>query len=275
MVRKFCRPSFIWGNCRGWASSHLVELGHIFFPASCAACGQDISFTSEAGKERPNAACSLCENCVAAFTDTSPRCDHCGLPKCSESSCNLCQKLIDKLGVKNILWQRMFVLGSYKDCLRAGVIAGKKPSGEALVEALSNLLVSQRTSMKELSVDAVIPVPMHWRKRWVRGTNSADIMAKQIASSLRVPYRCDIQCKRLKRPQKLLSAKMRTANMAGRFHVKGSQLKGKRVLVVDDVATTGATLSAITHCLLEIGATVVYAAVLARTDEVTNYAGKR
>ena len=68
---------------------------------------------------------------------------------------------------------------------------------------------------------------------------------------------------------------MRTANMAGRFHVKGSQLKGKRVLVVDDVATTGATLSAITHCLLEIGATVVYAAVLARTDEVTNYAGKR
>lgn len=275
MVRKFCRPSFIWGNCRGWASSHLVELGHIFFPASCAACGQDISFTSEAGKERPNAACSLCENCVAAFTDTSPRCDHCGLPKCSESSCNLCQKLIDKLGVKNILWQRMFVLGSYKDCLRAGVIAGKKPSGEALVEALSNLLVSQRTSMKELSVDAVIPVPMHWRKRWVRGTNSADIMAKKIASSLRVPYRCDIQCKSLKRPQKLLSAKMRTANMAGRFHVKGNQLKGKRVLVVDDVATTGATLSAITHCLLEIGATVVYAAVLARTDEVTNYAGKR
>ena len=275
MVRKFCRPSFIWGNCRGWASSHLVELGHIFFPASCAACGQDISFTSEAGKERPNAACSLCENCVAAFTDTSPRCDHCGLPKCSESSCNLCQKLIDKLGVNNILWQRMFVLGGYKDCLRAGVIAGKKPSGEALVEALSKLLVSQRTSMKELSVDAVIPVPMHWWKRWVRGTNSADIMAKQIASSLRVPYRCDIQCTRLKRPQKLLSAKMRTANMAGRFHVKGSQLKGKRVLVVDDVATTGATLSAITHCLLEIGATVVYAAVLARTDEVTNYAGKR
>ena len=275
MVRKFCRPSSIWDNCRGWASCHLAELEQIFFPVSCAACGQDISFTSEAGKERPNAACSLCENCVAAFTDTSPRCDHCGLPKCSESSCNLCQKLIDKLGVKNILWQRMFVLGSYKDCLRAGVIAGKKPSGEALVEALSNLLVSQRTSMKELSVDAVIPVPMHWRKRWVRGTNSADIMAKQIASSLRVPYRCDIQCKRLKSPQKLLSAKMRTVNMAGRFHVKGNQLKGKRVLVVDDVATTGATLSAITHCLLEIGATVVYAAVLARTDEVTNYAGKR
>ena len=275
MLRKFCRPSSIWDNCRGWASCHLVELGHIFFPASCAACGQDISFTIDAEKEKLSAKFSLCENCVSAFTDISPRCDHCGLPKCSESSCNLCQKLVDQLGVKNILWQRMFVLGSYKDCLRAGVIAGKKPSGEALVEALSKLLVSQRTSMKKLSVDAVIPVPMHWWKRWVRGTNSADIMAKQIASSLGVPYRCDIQCKRLKRPQKLLSAKMRTANMVGRFHVEGNQLKGKRVLVVDDVVTTGATLSAVTQCLLEIGATVVYAAVLARTDAVANYAGKR
>ncbi len=275
MVRKFCRPSSVWEKCRGWASCHLIELEQIFFPASCSACGQDIFLTSEVGKEKSNVACSLCENCVAAFSDSSLRCDRCGLPKCSGSSCEHCQRLVDQLGIKNILWQRIFVLGSYNDCLRAGVIAGKKPSGEALVEALSRLLVSQRTSMKELRVDAVIPVPMHWRKRWVRGTNSADIMARQIASSLRVPYRCDIRCKRLKRPQKLSSAKMRTVNMAGMFYARGNQLKGKRVLVVDDVATTGATLSAITHCLLEIGATVVYAAVLARTNEVTNHDSKQ
>ena len=68
---------------------------------------------------------------------------------------------------------------------------------------------------------------------------------------------------------------MRATNMADKFYVRGNQLTGKRVLVVDDVATTGATLSAITHCLLEIGATVVYAAVLARTDDVSNHAGKR
>jgi predicted amidophosphoribosyltransferase len=47
------------------------------------------------------------------------------------------------------------------------------------------------------------------------------------------------------------------------------------VLVVDDVATTGATLSAITRCLLEINATVVYAAVLARTDETISHEGDR
>jgi len=55
----------------------------------------------------------------------------------------------------------------------------------------------------------------------------------------------------------------------------GSQLTGKRVLVVDDVATTGATLSAITRCLLENDAAVVYAAVLARTDELMNSENNR
>ena len=272
---KFCKPSSIWAKCRGWASCHLVELGQIFFPPSCAACGEDISLTSEAVKTRPDYKAPLCEACVLTFTDLRPRCDRCGLPKYSGSICNFCQKITDQLGVTEILWQQIFVLGSYEDCLRTAVIAGKRPSGEALVEALSKLLLNQRPSIQELKVDAVIPVPMHWRKRWVRGTNSANIMAKQIASSLKVPYRCSIRCKRLKRPQKLLSAKMRATNMADKFYVRGNQLTGKRVLVVDDVATTGATLSAITHCLLEIGATVVYAAVLARTDDVTNYAGKR
>ena len=272
---KFCKASSIWAKCREWASCHLVELGHIFFPPSCAACGEDISLTSEAVKTRPDYKAPLCEACVSTFTDLRPRCDRCGLPKYSGSICNFCQKITDQLGVTEILWQQIFVLGSYEDCLRTAVIAGKRPSGEALVEALSKLLLNQRPSIQELKVDAVIPVPMHWRKRWVRGTNSANIMAKQIASSLKVPYRCSIRCKRLKRPQKLLSAKMRATNMADKFYVRGNQLTGKRVLVVDDVATTGATLSAITHCLLEIGATVVYAAVLARTDDVTNHVGKR
>ena len=167
------------------------------------------------------------------------------------------------------------MLGSYQDHLRESVLAGKKPSCEDLVEALSDLLIEQHPAIRDLKLDAVVPVLMHWRKRWERGTNSSNTMTKQIASRLSVPYHCDIKQKALVRPQKSLSAKMQPANAFAKFSGVGSQLKGKRVLVVDDVATTGATLSAITSWLLEINVTVVYAAVLARTIEAMDSEGNR
>ena len=185
---------------------------------------------------------------------------------------HLRQRIAERLGVANILWQRMFVLGSYRDGLRESILAGKRPSGEGLV--VSGLLIEQHPAICDLKLDAVVPVPMHWRKRWARGTNSANTMARHIASRLRVPYRCDVKHKMPTRSQKLLSAKMRPINASHKFSVK-EPITGKRVLVVDDVSTTGATLSAITRCLLENDAAVVYAAVLARTDEVMNSENNR
>ena len=275
MLRNFRRLPFSWVACKGWAIRQAVELSTIFFPGSCVACGQDIRGDQLPGNRSAENNIPLCEICRFEITDVSPRCGQCGLPRHSDSSCPLCQKLVQQLGERTILWQQMFVLGSYQDRLRESVLAGKKPSGEGLVEALSDLLIEQHPAIRELKLDAVVPVPMHWRKRWERGTNSANTMARQIASRLRVPYRCDIKQKILARPQKSLSAKMRPANASAKFSGVGSQLKGKRVLVVDDVATTGATLSAITRCLLEINVTVVYAAVLARTDEAMDSEGNR
>ncbi len=275
MVRNYRRLPISWVGCKGWARQQLIELSTIFFPASCVACGQDIfkdqsKESRQAGNDIP-----LCETCRFEVTDFSPRCDCCGLPRPSDTSCPLCQKLAQQLGEEKILWQQIFVLGSYQDLLRESVLAGKRPAGEGLVEALSDLLIERHPAIRDLKLDAVVPVPMHWRKRWERGTNAANTMARKIASRLGVPYRCDIKQRIFTRPQKSLSAKMRPANAFAKFSGVGSQLTGKRVLVVDDVATTGATLSAITRCLLEINARVVYAAVLARTDEAMESEGNR
>ena len=275
MLGNFSKPSFGWVGCKGWARRQVVELSMIFFPVSCVACGQDMRSDQSQGNRSTGNDIPLCETCRFELIDLSPRCGKCGLLRRGESSCHLCQRIADRLGVANILWQRMFVLGSYRDGLCEGVLAGKRPSGEGFVEALSGLLIEQHPAICDLNLDAVVPVPMHWRKRWARGTNSANTMARYIALRLRVPYRCDVKHKMPTRSQKLLSAKMRPTNASHKFAVMGSQLTGKRVLVVDDVATTGATLSAITRCLLENDAAVVYAAVLARTDEVINSENNR
>ena len=267
MVRDFRRLPFSWVGCKGWARQQFVELSTIVFPASCVACGEDISNDRSQENRPAGNDIPLCETCRFEVTDMSPRCDWCGLPRHGDTLCPLCRKLAQQLGEEEILWQQIFVLGSYQGRLRESVLAGKRPAGEGLVEALSDLLVEQHPAIRDLKVDAVVPVPMHWRKRWARGTNSANTMARRIAARLRVPYRCDIKQKIFTKPQKSLSAKMRPQNASAKFSGVGRQLKGKRVLVVDDVATTGATLSAITRSLLEINATVVYAAVLARTDE--------
>ena len=275
MLKNFSKPPFGWVGCKGWARRQVVELSTIFFPVSCVSCGQDICNDQSQGNRATGNDIPLCEACRFELIDLCPRCGKCGLLRCGKSPCHLCQKITQRLGVDNILWQRMFVLGSYRDGLRESVLAGKRPSGEGLVEALAGLLVEQHPVISDLKLDAVVPVPMHWRKRWARGTNSANTMARHIASRLRVPYRCDVKHKMPTRSQKLLSAKMRPTNALHKFSVMGSQLTGKRVLVVDDVATTGATLSAITRCLLENDAAVVYAAVLARTDELMNSENNR
>ena len=94
-------------------------------------------------------------------------------------------------------------------------------------------------------VDAVIPVPLHWTRRWSRGYNQAEVIAQVLADRLRAPvlegvlYRC-----RRTRTQTRLSIGQKSANVAGAFRVKREfRLSGVyHILLVDDVFTTGATL---------------------------------
>ncbi len=113
MLRNFRRLPFSWVACKGWASRQAVELSTIFFPASCVACGQDIRGDQLPGNRSAENNIPLCETCRFEITDVGPRCGQCGLPRHSDSSCPLCQKLAQQLGEGTILWQQMFVLGSY------------------------------------------------------------------------------------------------------------------------------------------------------------------
>lgn len=117
-------------------------------------------------------------------------------------------------------------------------------------------------------VDAVIPIPLHWTRRWSRGYNQAEVIAREVATALGVDLRTDIleRCRRT-RTQTKLSVKDKTANVKGAFRVRpdivqssGSGTKKadasvisnlKHLLIIDDVFTTGSTMFACYSALRE------------------------
>jgi ComF family protein len=116
----------------------------------------------------------------------------------------------------------------------------------------------------ESSYDAVIPVPLHSARKRERGYNQAQVLAKQVSVWGRCPVRRD--CLRrvvYTETQTHLGGRRRGENLEGVFRADESKVHGKRVLLVDDVCTTGSTLS---HCrdeLLRAGAARVDALVIA------------
>jgi len=107
-----------------------------------------------------------------------------------------------------------------------------------------------------LEWDAVIPVPLHWRRRITRGFNQSTVLARKIAGQLHLPLLTGAVSRiRHTARQARLNAAQRTANLRGAFSVrKGGDVLNKRVLLIDDVVTTGATVKACARSLKKAGA---------------------
>lgn len=145
----------------------------------------------------------------------------------------------------------------------------KRPSQESLSAAMGRLLALRRRSqLAGLRADLIVPVPMFWSRRLGRGTNSPDIMAGALGRCLGMPLgRRVLSRRRNTLPQASLSPKERFQNVRGAFRARaGYRLDGLRVLLVDDILTTGATCSEAAKMLKQAGATMVAAAVIARAQ---------
>ncbi len=115
--------------------------------------------------------------------------------------------------------------------------------------------------------DVIIAMPMHWRKRWERGFNQADLLARPLAKRYGLKAATNLRRKRYTKSQAGLTERERQENLKGSFCViRAEQIAQKRVLLVDDVFTTGATLRAAAGVLKSAGAAHVSALTLARVD---------
>ena len=156
--------------------------------------------------------------------------------------------------------------GAYEGTLRELIHLLKFRRIETLAAPLGHWLA--QALPRERGYDAIVPVPLHWTRWLTRRFNQSELLAREVSRRTGIPLRLWLQ--RVKRtPQQAgLTAAKRRRNVAGAFRacVPGSKLAGSRVLLVDDVLTTGATLNAAAWALKRAGAKRITVLTVARAD---------
>jgi ComF family protein len=165
-----------------------------------------------------------------------------------------------------LAFESAFRLGLYDGLMRDVILAMKHRSGETLAECVGRLWANHHADrFRQLRVDLVIPVPLHWWRRIRRGYNQSECLAEAIARQIGVDCR-PRWLKRIRptRSQAQMPASERRANVRGAFRTsRMATLNGRSILLIDDVLTTGTTASECAKALVAGGARVVHVAVLA------------
>ena len=157
--------------------------------------------------------------------------------------------------------------GEYKGLLRK-LLHGFKYLDKDYYGRIFDLLLKRvLNAEKEFrETDFIIPVPLHWFKRLNRGYNQAEILAEKVSKYSGIPVLKDVLVrKKITRPQFSLDKNERARNMANSFGaLKHDKIKGKKLLLIDDIATTCATIEQCSRELKKAGAGKIYALTVAR-----------
>jgi len=243
--------------------SRLAEardaVASIVFPAACRVCERLLTRASRI---------PICDICLGSFAPLPEKiCVTCGRPleayPLREGEALLCPAC--KTGQYEFDRARSYAV--YEGALIRAIVLLKfeemTPLGHWFGEQLAELV---RRGGEELAADVVVPVPLHRDRQRERGYNQADLIARPLARRLGLPCRPVLLVRTKPRPDKLhLSLEERWSSVRGAFAAKpGSRVDNLRVLLVDDVMTTGATLDACARALRQAGARTVIGLTVAR-----------
>ncbi|MBX3432756.1 MAG: ComF family protein [Pirellulales bacterium] len=239
----------------------------LVLPPRCAACDGDFdprdSSSSPGDRDDGVQICQSCRTRVPRFEfEPCPRC-LAPLPRAGEQllACRYCFRWKPR-------FTRALALGPYEGLLRDLVLRNKIDATGVLSRALAGLAWERLgEELRALQFDVVAAPPMHWRRRWQQGFNPQAALARQTAARLRAPADPDLLRLRRDVPRQVgLSHAGRLRNLHGEMELgRGRRLAGARVLVVDDILTSGATCSEAARVLLAAGASEVAVLVVART----------
>lgn len=234
---------------------NLCQAGvELVFPPRCTFCSGMLS-SSVASK--------MCEACVESLLGNQQHwCVRCAKPMASAvDSRPVCRRCTDA----TFPFSEAIVLAAYEGSMREAIIAGKRYINEPLVMSLGRLMGQRILDASLRLPDVVTYVPSHWRRHVVRGTVPAARLAGEVAKMIDRPTARLLRSIRHMNKQATLAAEMRQRNVEGGFAIRRPGVcKNRNVLVVDDVMTTGATLSEVSRVLSCAGAEDVSVAIAAR-----------
>lgn len=248
-----------WRLARRRIEPWSAGLSNLFFPPRCALCDGELDASHDP---------RICAACQFRLTPAAP-------PRCPRCALTLRQALVTDEGCPRCVAERFhftraWAVGDYAGELREAVLRMKHAREEPLSAAVAELVWNRfGGELQSWRPDLVAAVPMHWLRRWFRGTNSAAILAEVLCDRLaaRLASRRVVR-RRFTRPQSGLTPTERLANVRGAFRLRRpSCFAGKSVLLVDDILTTAATTNEIARLLARAGARAVGVAVVARADD--------
>ncbi|MEZ5501742.1 MAG: ComF family protein [Halioglobus sp.] len=232
-----------------------LELLEGLFPNHCALCGL-----------RSHRRVPLCHDCEREMPLNSSHCKRCAIPlpvgtgKLTERLCGHCLE-------KPPPFERVIAPWLYGEYL-AYLIQQWKYHGERRLTTLLAALWQQQAAL-DSAIDVLVPVPLHWRRRWQRGFNQSELLSRQLLANCTQLKNCKLGQRMVKRvrptaAQSTMGARRRIVNLEDAFTVR-QPCDNLRVAIVDDVFTTGATAVALARALSAAGAVYIEVWCLART----------
>jgi competence protein ComFC len=237
----------------------LQGLNQLLWPAVCVNCAESIC---EADKD-------LCRDCwdellACAGGDYCPRCGR------DASKYGLVGGACPDCQGRELYFDGIARGGVYEQALRKMILAFKR--GRTELDVTLGFLANAAVQGSDFydDIDMFVPVPLHWFRRLSRGYNQSLVLAKRLKHPRAKINTELVRIRNTKSQPMAASAAARARNVAGAFAVRrGHDFAGRRICLVDDIKTTGATLNECARTLKEAGASKVFALALAVAGQVT------
>ncbi len=216
-----------------------------FFPSRCVGCGKVGSF--------------LCPECHRKLPRLlPPLCPKCGRSQASNILCPGCrQRRIEIDGIRSPF--------RFDGVVRKAVHQLKYRNLKAISPCLAGLLANYLRS-DPLAGEAIVPVPLHPRRLRERGYNQSSLLARELGKLTKLPVieDCLVRIKEAQPQVRAATVEDRRKNVTDAFMCQNEKVSGKRIILIDDVCTSGATLESCALALKSEGATLVWGLTLAR-----------